>query len=147
MRPARNKERKSPWDEFKWREQINIKLFYDCIPWVLLVQHRSYFDMCASGRLWTPWIASGMIIFVIILLPLYASYITLLLIQRNCSWHWYHSHAKMVFKRGWLIVLFSGRYFYCERHKPSLSYLQSVTLSQLSCNELFYYLHHLRGIY
>ena len=32
MGPARNRERRSPKDEFKWREEINIKLFYDYIP-------------------------------------------------------------------------------------------------------------------
>lgn len=43
-----------------------------------------------------------MIIFAIILLPLYASYISsLFYIQENLIWHGYNSHAHVVFKKGW----------------------------------------------
>lgn len=128
MEPARNRERRSPKDEFKWREEINIKLFYDYLLWVSVAQHRSYTDICASGQVWTPWLVSGMIIFAITLLPLYASYITALFIQKNIIQHGYHSHAKTVFKEGWLTVRVFRELFLPWRHKPSLSCLQNVIL-------------------
>lgn len=32
MEPARKREKRSCRDEFKWREETNVKLFYDYIP-------------------------------------------------------------------------------------------------------------------
>jgi len=85
--------------------------------------------------MWTLQLVRGMIIFAIILLPLYASYISsLFYIQENLSWHGYNSHAQVVFKKGWRPILFSGRHFYCEGTSLLWIAYKMSPLSQLSCN-------------
>lgn len=107
------------------------------IPWVSLVRHRSYTDICASGQLWTLWLVSGMIIFVIILLPLYASYITLFLFREIAADTVIIHMPKWCLKETDLQFLFPGTYFCCEGTSFLWVAYKMSSFSQLSCNCAF----------
>lgn len=130
------------------KKKINIKLFYDFLPWVSIAQHRSWWHLCFWPNVdpitcqWNDYFCHHIIAPICLIHKFSFFYI-----QENLIWHGYNSHAHVVFKRLTIIIVFQEAIFTVKSQVFSGLPTKMSSLSQLSCNCASHYLYHSCEIY